>query len=110
MFYIYERSSTLIMGKMNTRTGEVRPDHSKAYKTMPAAQAALTRMSKRYRADLKETVNDPQYRFGVAEANYFHSTIEKSRTVKNMMNGAPIVETVNTPGYMSPRSEAYWSM
>jgi hypothetical protein len=110
MFYVYEKSSTYIMGKMNSRTGEVRPDHAKSYKTMSAASAALTRMSKRYRADLLETVNDPQYRFGVAEANYFHTTIEKSRTVKNMMNGAPIVETVNTPGYMSPRSEAYWSM
>jgi hypothetical protein len=110
MFYIYEKTSTLIMGKMDQRTGEVRPDHRKAYKTMPAAQAALTRMSKRYRADLLETVNDPQYRFGVAEANYFHTSIEKSRTVKNMMNGEPIQETVNTPGYMSPRSEAYWSM
>jgi hypothetical protein len=22
----------------------------------------------------------------------------------------PIVETVNTPGYMSPSSESYWSM
>jgi hypothetical protein len=57
-----------------------------------------------------ESVNDPQYRFGVAEAAYFHKSIEKSRTVENMMNGAAIVETVNTPGYMSPRSEAYWSM
>jgi len=57
-----------------------------------------------------ESVNDPQYRYGIAEANYFHTTIEKSRTVKNMMNGAAITETVNTPGYMSPRSEAYWSM
>jgi hypothetical protein len=110
MFYIYEKTSTLIMGKMDQRTGEVRPDHRKSYKTMAAAGAALTRMSKRYRADLLETVNDPQYRFGVAEANYFHTTIEKSRTVKNMMNGEPIQETVNTPGYMSPRSEAYWSM
>ena len=110
MFYIYERSSTYIMGKMDQRTGEVRPDHRKSYKTMRAAQAALTRMSKRYRADLLESVNDPQYRFGVAEAEYFHTTIEKSRTVKNMMNGEPIQETVNTPGYMSPRSEAYWSM
>jgi hypothetical protein len=98
------------MGKMNSRTGEVRPDHRKSYKTMPAAQAALTRMSKRYRADMLESVNDPQYRYGIAEANYFHTTIEKSRTVKNMMNGAAIQETVNTPGYMSPRSEAYWSM
>ena len=110
MFYIYEKTSTLIMGKMNSRTGEVRPDHRKSYKTISAAQAALTKMSKRYRADLLDSVNDPQYRFGVAEANYFHTTIEKSRTVKNMMNGAPIVESVNTPGYMSPRSESYWSM
>jgi hypothetical protein len=110
MFYIYEKTSTYIMGKMNSRTGEVRPDHRKSYKTMPAAQAALTRMSKRYRADMLESVNDPQYRYGIAEANYFHTTIEKSRTVKNMMNGAAIQETVNTPGYMSPRSEAYWSM
>jgi hypothetical protein len=55
-------------------------------------------------------VNDPQYRFGVAEAEYFHSTIEKSRTVKNIMNGAPLVETVNTPYYCSPSSETYWSM
>ena len=110
MFYIYEKTSTYIMGKMNSRTGEVRPDHRKRYKTMPAAQAALTRMSKRYRADMLESVNDPQYRYGIAEANYFHTTIEKSRTVKNMMNGAAIQETVNTPGYMSPRSEAYWSM
>ena len=110
MYYIYEKSSTYIMGKMDQRTGEVRPDHRKAYKTHSAAQAALTCMSKRYRADLKETVNDPQYRFGVAEADYFHSTIEKSRTVKNLINGAPLVETVNTPNYMSPRSEAYWSM
>ena len=110
MFYIYERTSTYIMGKMNTRTGEVRPDHRQCYKTMAAAKAALTKMSKRYRADLLESVNDPLYRYGIAEAEYFHKTIEKSRTVKNMMTDADIVESVNTPGYMSPRSEAYWSM
>ena len=110
MYYIYEKSSTYIMGKMDTRSGEVRPDHRKAYKTHSAAQAALTRMSKRYRADLKETVNDPQYRFGIAEANYFHSTIERSRTRTNMINNTLYTETVNTPNYMSPASEAYWSM
>ena len=110
MYYIYEKTSTLIMGKMDQRTGEVRPDHRKAYKTMAAAQAALTRMSKRYRADLKETVNDPQYRYGIAEAAYFHTSIERSRTVRNMMNDVEFSEPVNTPNYMSPRSEAYWSM
>ena len=110
MFYIYEKSSTYIMGKLNTRTGEVRPDHRKAYKTMAAAKAALTRMSKRYRADMLDSVNDPVFRYGIAEAEYFHKTIEKSRTVENLMNGTPFTETVNTPGYMSPRSESYWSM
>jgi len=110
MYYIYEKTSTFIMGKMDQRTGEVRPDHRKAYKTMAAASAALTRMSKRYRADLKETVNDPQYRYGIAEANYFHSTIEKSRTRTNMMSKVQYTETVNTPSYMSPASESYWSM
>ena len=110
MFYVYEKSSTYIMGKMNSRTGEVRPDHRQSYKTMAAAKAALTRMSKRYRADLLETVNDPVFRYAIAEADYFHKSIEKSRTTSNMMSGKPIVEPVNTPNYMSPSSEAYWSM
>ena len=110
MYYIYEKSSTLIMGKMDQRTGVVRPDHRKAYKTHSAAQAALTRMSKRYRADLLETVNDPVYRFGIAEAEYFHTTIEKSRSRTNMMSKVQYTETVNTPNYMSPSSETFWSM
>ena len=113
MFYVYEKSSTYIMGKMDTRTGVVRPDHRKAYKTMSAAQAALTKMSKRYRADMLESVNDPVYRYGIAEAGYFHKNIEKSRTVYSIMDQAkekPITETVNTPGYMSPSSESFWSM
>ena len=110
MFYIYEKTSTYIMGKVNTRTGEVRPDHRQSYKTMAAAKAALTRMSKRYRADLLESVNDPVFRYAIAEAEYFHKSIEKSRTTSNMMSGLPIVEPVNTPNYMSPSSEAYWSM
>jgi hypothetical protein len=110
MFYIYEKSSTLIMGKMDQRTGEVRPDHRKAYKTMPAAQAALTKMSRRYRADLLDSVNDPQYRYGIAEADYFHTSIERCRTRTNIMNRQQFSERVNTPSYMSPASESYWSM
>ena len=110
MFYIYEKSSTYIMGKMDKRTGEVRPDHRQYYKTMPAAKAALTKMSKRYRADLLETVNDPMFRFGIAEANHFHTNIEASRKAKNMMSGEWFVEPINTPAYMSPARESYWSM
>jgi len=110
MYYIYEKSSTYIMGKMDRRTGEVRPDHRQCYKTMAAAKAALTRMSKRYRADLLETVNDPVFRYGIAEANYFHKTIERKVAKRNLSSGIVYEETVNTPAHMSPASETYWSM
>lgn len=110
MFYIYERSSTYIMGKMNTRTGQVRPDHRQCYKTMAAAKAALTKMSKRYRADLLESVNDPLYRYGIAEADYFHKTIEKQVRKKNLLSGKEFMEPANRPMHCSPSSESYWSM
>ena len=110
MYYIYERTSTFIMGKMNTRTGEVRPNHRQRYKTQAAARAALTRMSKRYRADMLDTVNDPQFRYAIAEAAYFHNTIEKTRVRTSLMSGKAYWETVNTPAHMSPATETYWSM
>ena len=113
MFYIYERSTTYIMGKVNKYDGLVRPDHRQSYKTIGAAKAALTRMSKRHRADMLESVNDPVFRYGIAEAELFHKFIEKKRVVYSIMDQAkekPITETVNTPGYMSPSSESYWSM
>ena len=137
MYYIYEKSSTYIMGKMD-KQGLVRPDHRKSYATMSAAKAALTRMSKRYREaipfservtatgntangtigsveingniNVYGNVNDPEFRYAIAEAGYFHKSIEKSRTATNMMSGKQFVEPVNTPGYMSPSSESYWSM
>mgnify|MGYP000096999821 CR=1 FL=1 len=80
MYYIYERSSTFIMGKMNQRTGLVRPDATKSYKTLGAAKTALTKMSKRYRADLLESVNDPVYRYGIAASGFFHQNIEKKNS------------------------------
>ena len=46
MFYIYERSSTYIIGKPSKWDNTVRPDHRQTYKTMPAAKAGLTRIKK----------------------------------------------------------------
>ena len=110
MFYIYEKSSTYIMGKLNTRTGEVRPDHRQVYKTMPAAKAALTRMSKRHRADMLDTVNDPVFRYGIAEAYYFHTFIEKQVKKRNLITDEEFMEPANRPMHCSPSSESYWSM
>ena len=110
MYYIYEKSSTYIMGKMD-KQGLVRPDHRKSYATMPAAKAALTKMTNWHRYHtVNDMQNSPQFRYAIAEAGYFHQNIEKSRKTTNMMSGKQFVETVNTPGYMSPSSESYWSM
>ena len=108
MYYIYEKSSTYIMGKTD-RNGVTRPDHRKSYATLGAAKAALTRICKA--ENLLPT--DPNYariRYAIAASAFFHQNIEKSRTVTNMMSKQQFSETVNTPGYMSPSSESYWSM
>ena len=109
MYYVYERSSTFIMGK--PRNGVVRPDHRQSYKTMAAAKAALTRICKA-EGLLPTDVNYGLYRYAIAEANYFHSTIEKrvKRRVLEGFGGKEYEEPVNTPAYMSPASETYWSM
>lgn len=105
MYVIYEKTTTYIMG------GRGRPDHRASYKTMGAAKAAITRWSKAWFATRDECLeNDPVFRYGIAESAYFHKNIEKQRTVKNMMTGAEFTEAVNTPAYMSPSRESYWSM
>ena len=110
MFYIYEKSSTYIMGKMD-KQGLVRPDHRKSYATMPAAKAALTKMTNWHRYHtINDMQNSPQFRYAIAEVGHFHTFIEKSVTKKNMMSGKEFVEKVNVPYYCSPSSETYWSM
>jgi len=108
MYYIYEKSSTLIIGKPDSN-GIARPDHRKSYKTLGAAEAALTRICKA-EGLLQTDPNYARYRYAIAASAYFHQNIEKSRKVTNMMSGKEFVEPVNTPNYMSPASETYWSM
>jgi hypothetical protein len=113
MFYIYEKSSTYIIGKPD-RHGIARPDHRQSYKTMAAAKAALTRLTKAWRANALSNYdsldNDPTFRYAIAETEYFHNNIEKSRTRKSLMSGVEFSEPVNTPAYLSAASESYWSM
>ena len=111
MFVIYEKSSTLIVGYRN---GTVRPDHRKTYKTMASARAALTKWSHQWWHDEGRhgdcVDNNPHFRYAIARKNLFHDTIEK--TVERTVMGTDRVyrEPVNTPNYMSPASETYWSM
>ena len=108
MYYIYEKSSTYVIGKPD-RNGVARPDHRQSYKTMAAAKAAVTRIAKA-EGLLKTDSNYAEYRYGIAEADYFHKHIEKSVAKRNLSTGIVYSETINTPVHMSPASETYWSM
>jgi len=109
MFYIYEKSSTYIIGKPD-RNGVARPDHRQSYKTMAAAKAAVTRIAKA-EGLLETDPNHAVYRYGIAEADYFHKHIEKKVQKRSLMDNTKTwMEPVNTPYYCSPSSEAYWSM
>jgi len=112
-YVIYEQSSTMIMGK--PYMGEMRPDHRKQYKTLAAAEAALTRASKQWwnmigRLGNEPTENDPRYRMAIAAKAYFHQNIEKKVAKRNLSTGIVYEEAINTPAHMSPACETYWSM
>ena len=108
-YVIYEQSSTYIMGKPD-RNGVVRPDHRKSYKTLGAAEAALTRICKA-EGLLQTDPNYGRYRYAIAARAYFHQNIEKSVKKKSLMDPTKeFIEPVNTPAHMSPASETYWSM
>lgn len=104
MFYLYDKDSTLIIDGKDGRA-----DHRARYKTMAAAKAAITRLAKKEGKGPCDS-DHPMYRLGIADCEWFHTFIEKHRTVKSMMGGKEYSEPVNTPNYMSPASEAYWSM
>ena len=109
MYYIYEQSSTYIIGK--PKNGIARPDHSQSYKTMAAAKAGLTRICKA-EGLLPTDPNYAEYRYAIAEAAYFHKHIEKQVKKKTLDVGygsKEFYEPINTPYYCSPSSETYWS-
>jgi len=103
MYYIYDKQSTRILNKPSTHWQQC------CYKTMAAAQAQLTRMHRKH-VKTEDSATSPLYTAAIAEAAYYASNIEKKVTRKNMMTGKEYTESVNTPNYMSPSSESYWSM
>ncbi len=111
---------------------------SKAYASEGAAKAGITRTVKYYQKaidDVASVVADgkPEYhsryynmfrdatdpalgRTHVAQRdNYVVMTADEYEQVEpmvektNMMTGKKFMESINTPNYMSPSSEAYWS-
>ena len=105
MYLIYDKETSRILSKESKHWQQA------AYKTMSAAQAALTRMQKKYaQRNAADAARGPLYTAAIAEADYYYKNVEKFVTRKNMMSGKEYTESVNTPSYMSPSSESYWSM
>jgi hypothetical protein len=48
-------------------------------------------------------------RYAIAEYQDYCDNIEAKVERVNLMSGQKYMESINTPGYMSPASEAYWS-
>lgn len=97
MWYVYDKSTTVIQ---------------KTLKTSAAAKAWITRRQKEFLVDNNLYVSNdgPLSDWGYADAEYFHRAIERTRTVKNLMTGAAVTISVNTPRSCDPSSELYWSM
>lgn len=70
--------------------------------TERAAKSALTRAVNRGEVDRDD--------MAIAERRDFEENIEKWVERTNMMTKEKFKERVNTPAYMSPAYESYWSM
>jgi hypothetical protein len=121
-YYVYNKESTKIaMGK----GGRMHREHE--YPTLAAAKAAVTRMDKKW-FDRKVNASDfdreyhperyedsarPIFKYAIAESAHYHQNIEKYETTYSMYDKErknPIRQSVNTPAYMDPGCESYWSM
>jgi hypothetical protein len=110
-----------------------------SYASEGAAKAGITRTMKFYQKAIKDVASvvadgKPEYhsslynafrdatdsalgRTHLAQRDNFvimtadeYSMVEPMVERTNMMSGKKFMESINTPGYMSPASESYWSM
>lgn len=97
MWYVYDKSTTIIQ---------------KTFKTPTAAKAWITRKQNEFLKNRSLYVSNdgPLFDWGYADSEYFHRAIERSRTVRNLMTGQPVAITANTPRSCDPSSEFYWTM
>lgn len=74
-----------------------------AYDSERSAKAARTRMQNDYPEMMRIEIE-------IADAETYHKSIERMITVKCMMSGNPVVQSINTPLCLDPSSNTYWSM
>jgi len=120
-YYIYNPESS----KIASNPAKGKSYRQAEYKTEGAAKAALTRMLKKAKADPKfyskytwdqeKAQERLEYVQGlkIAESGHYHQHIEQYEITYSMYDKErknPIRQSVNTPAYMDPGCESYWSM
>lgn len=106
--------SYVIYNKVTTKilyAGRGKND-KKTYKTEGAARAALTRY---FQSPVDDWINrnkpvEVREDYNIAEYIHFCEKIEKTVTVKNLMSGRDVVQSVNTPLSCDVSRETYWSI
>lgn len=101
-YVIYRKDTSALVSTLRDRR----------YKTESAAKAALTRFNKQWansRGLLGNEPTAPQFTCAIAHVKYYREHIERSVVKTNLMTGKEYTESVNTPLFMSPSSETYWS-
>jgi len=93
-YVVYRVSDTLVMHPKND-------SFKTSWKSEGAAKAFLTRMVK---------MGYERSEYAVAKIQTYGTSIEAQVEKTNMMTGKTYMESINTANYMSPASEAYWSM
>ena len=95
-YIIYRKSDSKIMEHPRTRT--------RSYGTEKSANAALTKMINSNRLSGERSDYDE------SEYEYYTQNIEQYVTVRNLMSGEPVRQSINTPRCCDVSSELYWSM
>ena len=93
-YVIYEKESTRIV--------RLRIDRADHFVTLSGAKRSMMAIAKKN--------GKPVDFYDIAPTEEYHKNIEKMVERTNLMSGMKYMESVNTPNYCSPASEAYWSM
>ena len=102
MYVIYRIDSTVAVGPYH---GHPHSSMAKKYKTMGAA----LNTARKWNVKAMGEQHGPGP-YGVAHVDHYRSRVVKMVTRTNLLSGKEYQEASNTPGFMSPSSEAYWSM
>lgn len=95
LFVVYQIADTRYAGRKGRYDDPI-------FESMAAAKSHVTRLVKAGKFARQD--------LAIAELREFRSKIEKQVVQRNLLSGKEFIEPINTPGFLSPSSEAYWSM